>query len=125
MVIGEGISLETVGNPVELLAKTDCELGSSANVSDRKTLALSDSISNYRYVQIILYSTLEGAEREVVAIVAVPLYDGGNITFGCFADSSVSYYCTTMVKLTGSSLILKRVYYSMYSRPSYRVIGIP
>lgn len=112
-------------SPVELLPKTDCGLSSSGSISDRATLVLSESISNYRFVQIIMYSTLEGHEREAATIVAVPLYDGGNITFGCFADSSVGYYCTTMVRLDGTNLILRRVYYNNYSRPSYRIIGIP
>lgn len=121
MVIGEGVSLGTVGNPVELLAKTPSGLSSSQSVSNRATLALTDSISNYRFVQVIMTTN----DRDVSTMIVVPTYGGEDVVVAVFADSNTSYYCSTMVKLSGTNLIVRRAFFSNFSSPSYRVIGIP
>lgn len=113
------------GSPVELLAKTACGLSSNQTIGDLKTIALSDDISNYRLIQVIMYTTTQSVERELFTLVIVPTYDGGDVITAIFSDSNTSYYCYGLVKLNGSSLIIRRAYYNNYSAPSFRVIGIP
>ena len=110
---------------MELLAKTASGLSTSGNVADRLTMNLSDSIVNYKYIQVILYTSLDSAERQLSTIVVQPLYDGGDVMLALYSDSNTSYYCYTMFKLSGSTMIIRRAYFSNYSSPSFRVIGIP
>ena len=128
MVIGEGVSLGTVGNPVELLPVTPCGLGSSASDTSnpRKTLTLSDDIVNYRFLIVYAYTTLSSVERRFAQIIATPFYtENSQIAIGLWSDSNTSYYCYSCVSMSGTSFNIYRTYYSNYSAPKFQVIGIP
>lgn len=107
--------------PVELLPKTASRLSSSQSVGDRATLALSDDISNYRMIQVIMTT----GDRDVNTMIVVPTYGGEDVVVSVFTDNNTSYYCSTMVKLSGTNLIVRRAFFSNFSSPSYQVIGIP
>lgn len=128
MVIGEGISLGAIGNPVELLPVTPCGLGSSASdtTTARNTLTLSDDIANYRFIIVYAYTTLSSVERRFSQIVAMPFYTGNSqIAIGIWSDSNTSYYCYSCVSMSGTSFNIYRTYYNNYSAPKFQVIGIP
>ena len=110
---------------VELLPTTASGLTSSASEDTiRAVLNLSDNINNYRFIQIMMLSTLNARDIWVSQMVTVPMYNGERISISDYSDNSLSYYCVTFCTLTGASLNVYRALFGGYTSPSFRVIGI-
>ena len=121
----KGINARPAPHIVELLPKSETGLSSSSTITAiRKTFQLSDDISNYDMVQVLLYSTWSSTERQVSETVMIPTYDGGVVAIGIYSDSNASYYCMSAFTLHGNEMDVYRAFYSNNTAPILRVIGV-